>query len=122
VVSNVRASVFYGLVRVMLSSNDWEVEAIPAVKHRPDLLVRKGSRCVRIAPRFVLAKNQRRVQKVVRRLEKVQGEKDAESELSIVVLPDRTRIEIAPDVEPVTTVNLSALKSMLELRRDPRSL
>lgn len=122
VVGNIRASVFYGLVRVMLSKNKWEVEQVPAASRRPDLLVRKHDRCVRIAPRFVIASNPKRIGKVIKRLEGVQGGKAAESERSLIVLPDRTRNETGLDAQPVATVTLAELETMLKLTRDPRSL
>jgi hypothetical protein len=120
VVGNIRASVFYGLVRVALKENGWEIEEIPATKRRPDLLVQKGEQAYRVVPRFVTKKRSERIDKVKRRLRNHKDEAPG-SKRGIVVLPDSSRTATDSSEDPVV-VKFADLKSMLGLEKDPRAL
>jgi hypothetical protein len=121
VVSNIRASVFFGLVRTTLKKNGWAVEDLRAGEgRRPDLLAEKGSRCYRVVPRFSIKSDPERITKVKRRLIRHRDEAP-ESKRDIVVLPDRTRNKLEAETE-LAVVKFAGLKAMLGLKKDPRSL
>ena len=120
-VRNIRASVFFGLVRECLAKNQWEVEEIDAHGGpRPDLIAVKDERRFRIAPRFATTPGSTILSTAQERLEGL-AEGAPENETRVVVLPDRSRIDSEPEGDP-RVLKLKELKGALGLSRDPRSL
>lgn len=117
VVGNIRASVFYGLVRESFKKNKWEVREIPVAKGRPDLLVCKGEQRYRIVPRFVLKKESNILERAKRRL--AEGKDDESAAPAIVVLPDLARGEIDADGDPLV-IRFTELREQFKLSKDPR--
>lgn len=119
VVGNLRASVFYGIVRETLKKNKWKVREIPMkAKGRPDLRAIKGDERYRIVPRFLIAKKTKRLEKVTRRLKRRKRD-TSKKEHDIVVIPDSSRTPVDPHGEPAV-MKLSELKARLELVKDAR--
>ncbi len=116
-VKNIRASVFFGLVRTMLKGNNWAVRDLQAGGRRPDLLVSKGRRVYRVVPRFFMGADAEKIEKLKWRLRGETPTRDRD----IVVLPDGTANETEPDGRLMVT-RLAGLKAKLELTKDPRSL
>ncbi len=119
VVGNLRASVFYGVVRETLKKNKWKVTEIPTkAKRRPDLRAVKGEESYRIVPRFLIVEKTKRLEKVMRRLQKCKQD-ESKKEHDIVVIPDNSRTPTDPEGKPAV-IKLAELKTRLELVKDAR--
>jgi hypothetical protein len=121
VVRNLRASVFFGLVRELLKSNGWSVDEVDVARGpRPDLLATKDARIVRIRPRFATVPGSKILTQAQRRLRTEDKERHAEN-ARVIVVPDRARFPSTPDDDPAI-LKLAELKEELDLAKDPRSL
>lgn len=121
VVKNIRASVFFGLVRTTLKRGNWEVRDLPVRgRRRPDLVVRNGQTRYRIVSHFSIKQEAKRLDDLVHRLRNNRTEVPG-SQGDIVVLPDRTKNDVRPEENP-TVLKFAELKDRLDLRHDPRSL
>ena len=121
VVKNIRASVFYGLVREILKDNEWTVKAIPTKRKRADLhAIDAGSgRQFRVVPRFATSEDSPILARELRRLGKLSGERSRRGGV-VIVVPDRSKSELDPKGDPAV-LKLTEFKDLLGLTSDPRS-
>jgi hypothetical protein len=121
VVKNIRASVFYGLVREILKANEWTVKAIPTKRKRADLhAIDAGSEMqFRVVPRFATSEDSRILARELRRLGKLSGERSRRGRV-VIVVPDRSKSELDPKGDPAV-LRLTEFKDLLGFTRDPRS-
>jgi hypothetical protein len=115
VVTNLRASVFFGMVRKELERHGWNVTEIarPAGQ-RPDLLAteRGGEREFRVVPRFALLADSTLLSKPLDRLTKA-AKRDQEAPKGVVVVPDQSEsIAIDPSATP-SVVKLAEIDTVL---------
>jgi hypothetical protein len=121
VVGNLRAAVFYGLVRELLTTNGLVVEDIDTpTGGRPYLLVEKDGVPYLLAPRFVMsAKKSGLFDRTRQRLRRLM--RATPDEVRVIVIPDRSRRQGNADDDP-QVMKLGELQNKLGLRKDPRSL
>jgi hypothetical protein len=117
VVSNIRASVFFGMVRKRLRAEGWEVDLLEeSAKRRPDLLATKAEIKCRVAPRFAMRTDSAQLEKTLNRLANTAaGEADVQRR--VVVIPDRSRAELtdaSSDPRVMKLEQLSELESSVE--------
>lgn len=121
VVTNIRAGVFFGLVRELLKKNAWTVKEIDVKSRaRPDLLATKDGESYRIVPRYAMDPESEILMTALDDLKSSTAE-SANSEATVIVIPDRSSSRTDEHADPAV-LKLSKLKEKLALEVDPRSL
>lgn len=121
VVSNLRAGVFYGLVRELLQRNGFEVKELKTeASRRPHLLAEKDGAHYLIVPRFVMKRGESTIFNTAHsNLQRLM--KATPDEVRVIVVPDRSKRQTDTDGDPAV-MKLADLKERLSLSKDPRSL